>query len=186
MLFAIALNFEDIVIVIGKLFQLALHKAMRRFSFDNWSIRSLCLPQLHLKKNKSCRQLLYLFSQFRAAVSYFIFLQFIFQAFNNFEASPIGCGCRIHRLHLYRGVRLPQQMTCGPVGSDCRIHRLHLYRGVRLPQQMTCGPVGSGCRIHQLHLCRGVRLPQQMSCDPVNSGYRIHRLHLCRGIRLSQ
>ena len=38
-----------------------------------------------------------------------------------------------------------------------KIHRLLLYRGVRLPQRVCCYPVGWGCKIHRLLLCIGVR-----------------------------
>ena len=48
----------------------------------------------------------------------------------------------------------------------CRIHRLHLCRWVKLPERVSCGPLGWECRIHRLHLCRSVRLPQRVSCDP--------------------
>ena len=55
-----------------------------------------------------------------------------------------------------------QGILC-PVSWGCKIHWLHLCRGVRLSQRVSCGPVGWGCRIHWLHLCRGVRLSQQVS-----------------------
>ena len=103
---------------------------------------------------------------------------------------PADWDNRIHRLHLCRGVRHPQWVSCGPVGWSWRIHWLHLCRGVRLPQWMSwiCCPLGWSCRIHRLHLCRGVRLPQWMSwiCCPLGWSCRIHRLHLCRGVRLPQ
>ena len=41
--------------------------------------------------------------------------------------------------------------------SGCWIRRLHLCRGVRLPQRVPRGPVGWGSRIYRQHLCRGVR-----------------------------
>ena len=100
--------------------------------------------------------------------------------------SRSGKGCRIQRLHICRGVRLPQQASCSPVGWGCRIHRLQIGRGVRLPQQASCSPVGWGCRIHRLHLCRGVRLPKRVSCGPGDRGCRIHRLHICSRVRLPQ
>ena len=50
-----------------------------------------------------------------------------------------------------------------PVDWGCRIHRLHLCREVRLPQRVSCSPVGWGCKIHRLHLCREIRLPQRVS-----------------------
>ena len=96
----------------------------------------------------------------------------------------IGWSCRIHWLHLCRGVRLPKWVSCGPIGWGCRIHWLHLCRGVRLPKWVSCGPIGWGCRILWLHLCRGVRLPKWVSCGPIGWGCRIHWLHLCRGVRL--
>ena len=61
------------------------------------------------------------------------------------------------------------------ISCVCRIHRLHICGGVRLPQWESCGPVNWGCRIHWLHLCRGARLPQRFSCSPVGLDYRIHR-----------
>ena len=100
------------------------------------------------------------------------------------EPSQVDWGCRIHRLHLCRWVRLHQQVSRGPVSWGCRIHRLHLCRRVRLHQQVSRGPVSWGCRIHWLHLCRGVRLHQQVSRGQISWGCRIHRLHLCRGIKL--
>ena len=53
--------------------------------------------------------------------------------------------------------------VCDLVGCGCRIHRLHLCRGERLPQRVSCGPVGRGCRIRRLHLCTEVRIPQRFS-----------------------
>ena len=119
---------------------------------------------------------------------------------------------RIHRLHLSRGVRLPQWVSCGQFGWGCRIHRLYHGRGVRLPQRVSYSlvglsleytdsitaeesdclqrvsycPVGCGCRIHRLHLSRGVRLPQWVSCGQFGWGCRIHRLYHGRGVRLPQ
>ena len=48
---------------------------------------------------------------------------------------------------------------CGPGGLGCRIHRLHLCRRVRLLPTSVRWPSRWGCRIHWLHLYRGVRLP---------------------------
>ena len=51
----------------------------------------------------------------------------------NCSISPVGWSCRIHRLRLCRGVKLPQRVSCGSVDWGCRIHRWHLSRRVRLP-----------------------------------------------------
>ena len=100
--------------------------------------------------------------------------------------SPVARGCRIHWLHCYGGVRLPQRVSCDPVARGCRIHWLHCYRGVKLPQRVSCGPVARGCRIHWLHCYRGVRFPQRVSCGPVARGCRIRWLHCYRGARGSR
>ena len=73
-------------------------------------------------------------------------------------SSLVSWRCRIHRLHLYRGLILPQRCCC------CRIHQLHFCEGLRLHQQVSSGPVRWSCRIHQLHLCWGVTPPQWVFC----------------------
>ena len=119
------------------------------------------------------------------------------QIFNNLEMwayepnseieyiCQVSWGCRIHRLHLCRRVRLPQSVSCGLVGWGCRIHQLHLCRRVRLPQCVSCGTVDWGGRIHRLHLYREVRLPQCVSYGPVDWGCRIYRLRLCVDVKSS-
>ena len=97
--------------------------------------------------------------------------------------SPVSWDCRIHQLHLCRGVRSPQRLSWGPGNWDCRIHQVHLSRGVRSAQWLSWGPGNWDCRIHQLHLCRGVRSPQRLSWGSGNWDCRIHQLHLSRGVR---
>ena len=114
----------------------------------------------------------------------FIFLLKVMEYFL-LTVCPVDWGCRIHRLLLCRGIRLPQRVSVDPVGRSFRIHRLLLCRGVRLSQRESCDPVSWSCRIHRLLLCRGVRLPQREYGDQVVGSCRIHRLLLCKGVRLS-
>ena len=55
------------------------------------------------------------------------------------NSGPFGMGCRIHRLHLCGGVRLPYpDMTLSHlslVSWSCEIHRLHLYSGITFLQR---------------------------------------------------
>ena len=55
---------------------------------------------------------------------YFIYLR---------RKRSVGWDCRKHWLHFSREPRLPQRVSCGRVGCGCRIHRLHLFIELRPP-----------------------------------------------------
>ena len=77
---------------------------------------------------------------------------------NSLTLTRYGWGCRIHRLHLWRGIRHPTKWPSrlGPQN----ISTASLKRSKTPP---TSGPVGWDCRINRLHLCREVRLLQRVS-----------------------
>ena len=96
------------------------------------------------------------------------------------SACPVGWGCRIHRLHLCRGVTSHQKSVLNMTLNN-RIVRLqpwsfrkydvplhcHYSQVHSDPERVALGRflslVSWGCRIHRLHLCRGVRYHQRVS-----------------------
>ena len=74
---------------------------------------------------------------------------------------PVGWGCRIHRLHLFRGVRPTNECPSYDIklldGDAIGILELWgIWSASSLPS-----PFGWGSRLHRLLLCRRVRPPHQ-------------------------
>ena len=68
----------------------------------------------------------------------FCFIWVLFAASKADWLRWLGEGSRIHRLQLCRRLRHPSPRLGGPVGwESCTIHRLHLSRGVRIPQRVS-------------------------------------------------
>ena len=120
---------------------------------------------------------------------------------------PDVWGCRIQRLHLWRGLNSHNEYSMAQMGraveyndclseeglnshNECSMARwvgllntmTASLKRVRLSQWVFYSPDGWGCRIQRLHLWRGLDSHNDFSIAQMAWGCRIQRLPLWRGL----